>query len=636
MGASYDGRSAAPVSAVRLTAAQADAIRGARLLLRQHDRADLGDVIAARMRLPETPLAVVVGEAKRGKSSLVNALLGRRNLAPVGTDVTTAAFVQFRCGAEADRAVAVLADGGQRELPLAELADWVVTGGGAGGADAVEIVVDVATERLPGVVLVDTPGAGGLHGGHARLAVQAARRAAVLVFVADSGQPLSAPELEFLAEAAGTVEDVVIVLTKTDVHPAYQTIIDEDRALLVRHLPRFAEAPIVAVSSELAQLAASVPAELAAQVVERSGVGALAAHIEQRLADRRALTAANVLRTVDYALGELAADLQLRVDAGHRGPGGLATVEQQRAELVRLREHQSSWTLYLDRDLREARSHAVDRLVREADALRARWRERLDTRRRAYTQTAADDASVALRADLAAMAVAVGDTFRESIAAIVRELLGPERAVELVAAAAPADPARAAGELGREAPRGLRKVLDPTMLMISGSAGSAGAGLAASISGAAFAGAAAAVAGPIVGLGALAVLALHRQGLSAQRRLVEWAVEEINRARTAILAELDALVNVLKPEIVVAYRAELAGRIARMDAAVKEAQSAQRTEERERKRREQELELQLEAVRTQRAEVAALLAKSREHKPPQRAPIRDRRPTAPTREGTGP
>src|SRR5687767_2982675 len=119
MSASYDGRSAAPVSAVRLTAAQADAIRGARLLLRQHDRADLGEVIAARMRLPETPLAVVVGEAKRGKSSLVNALLGRRDLAPVGTDVTTAAFVQFRCGAEADRAVAVLADGTQRELPLA-------------------------------------------------------------------------------------------------------------------------------------------------------------------------------------------------------------------------------------------------------------------------------------------------------------------------------------------------------------------------------------------------------------------------------------------------------------------------------------------------------------------------------------
>ena len=620
------------MSAVRLTAAQADAIRGARLLLRQHDRADLGEVIAARMRLPETPLAVVVGEAKRGKSSLVNALLGRRELAPVGTDVTTAAFVQFRCGADSDRAVAVLADGAQRELPLGELAAWVGTGGGA--ADAVEIVVDVATERLPGVVLVDTPGAGGLHGGHARLAVQAARRAAVLVFVADSGQPLSAPELEFLAEAAGTVEDVVIALAKTDLHPAYRTILDEDRALLVRHLPRFAEAPIVAVSSELAHLAASVPAELAAQVVERSGVAVLGAHIEQRLADRRALTAANVLRTVDYVLAELAADLQLRLDAGHRGPGGLATIEQQRAELVRLREHQGSWTLYLDRDLRDARAQAVDQLARETDALRSRWRERLDTRRRAYSETAADEAGVALRADLAAMAAAVGDAFRESIAAIVRELLGPERALELVAAAAPTDPARAAGELGREAPRGLRKVLDPSMLMISGSAGSAGAALAAA-SGVA-AGVAAAVAGPIVGLSALVVITLHRQGMAAQRRLVEWAVEEVNRARNAIVAELDALVNVIKPEIVVAYRAELAGQIARMDAAVKEAQSAERAEERERKRREQELELQLEAVQAQRAEVAALLAKSREHKPPQRPLIRDRRPTAPTREGTGP
>ena len=41
---------------------------------------------------------VVVGETKRGKSSLVNALLRQPALSPVDLAVATSAFIEFRYG----------------------------------------------------------------------------------------------------------------------------------------------------------------------------------------------------------------------------------------------------------------------------------------------------------------------------------------------------------------------------------------------------------------------------------------------------------------------------------------------------------------------------------------------------------
>ncbi|MGO9035589.1 dynamin family protein, partial [Mycobacterium sp.] len=42
-------------------------------------------------KAPDMPTVVVIGEVKRGKSSLVNALLGRPDASPVGVDIMTSA-----------------------------------------------------------------------------------------------------------------------------------------------------------------------------------------------------------------------------------------------------------------------------------------------------------------------------------------------------------------------------------------------------------------------------------------------------------------------------------------------------------------------------------------------------------------
>jgi hypothetical protein len=606
-------------SAARLTAAQAEAVRGTKLLLRQHQRPDLEELLVLRLRAgPGAPVIAVVGEAKRGKSTLVNALLGRRDLVPTGTDITTGVFVEIHCAAAEsaapntpvpdDGAATVrFVDGTERAVPATEIRRWVTVGGRAddAGPEVAGVRLPGPAGRLPGLVLVDTPGAGGIDGGHARLALQACRRAALLVLVADAGQPLSAPELAFLVEAAGAVDRVVVALTKIDKYPSYSQVADETRALLRRHAPRFADSPVVPVSAELGLQAGAVTGALAAELNRFAGLSTLTEHVRHALDDRAALAVRNVLRTAEHGLAEIDTALAGGLAAARGMPGAGAARAAERDELARLREQQQTWSLHLDRDLRQARSAAVTRLGQQADRLRNRWRERLDRQRTAYSRAAAEQVTVALRADLNALIGAATLDLRDAVGEVVRQLLGPEAAEGLL----PTVPVGEVAELGRAAPAGLRRVIDPSLLLVANSAGGAGAAamVHAGWIGAAVAGGPPAWALGVVGIPALALISLYRQGQAAQRRLVEWAVEEINRVRAATVAALDDLLTVLKPEIVIAYRELLTARIGALDRIVQEAQAAERADTQQRRRRCSELEMQLTAVRAQREAVAALV-----------------------------
>ena len=178
----------------------------------RHDRADLqARVELAQARLADPACRVVVcGEFKKGKSSLVNALLGARVCA-TDADVATAIPTYVRWG---ERLEAHVLDeespGSARGAAVAAAeVDTVATGHAGPSARALEI-------RLPrellagGLVLVDTPGiSGGLASAHAGVALRALAVADVLVFVTDAGAELGAAEIEFLAQAAALCPVVV-------------------------------------------------------------------------------------------------------------------------------------------------------------------------------------------------------------------------------------------------------------------------------------------------------------------------------------------------------------------------------------------------------------------------------------------
>ena len=128
----------------------------------------------------------VVGEFKRGKSSLVNALLGREVL-PVGVLPLTAVPTVLERGAPG--CVVEFADGRRETHDLGQVGRFVTEAANPGNALGVARVL----ARLPaplldqGVRLVDTPGVGSVHA-HNTLATGAYLPnldAAVLVVAAD-------------------------------------------------------------------------------------------------------------------------------------------------------------------------------------------------------------------------------------------------------------------------------------------------------------------------------------------------------------------------------------------------------------------------------------------------------------------
>ena len=192
--------------------AQADGLVGfveryAREWNREDLVAQLQDALPRRSGAAVT--VVVCGETKRGKSALINAVLGRPALLPVSAEESTAIHVMVRAcrPTEPEGALAHVADGEPVRVPLAELDDWVTD---RAPPDRGVLWVEVSLDHpllAEGVVLVDTPGVGGLARAHGKVALAALSGAEAALLVVDANAPISAPELEFLSAASERVGD---------------------------------------------------------------------------------------------------------------------------------------------------------------------------------------------------------------------------------------------------------------------------------------------------------------------------------------------------------------------------------------------------------------------------------------------
>lgn len=343
--------------------------------------AETAAVLASARRPAGIPRVVVVGETNRGKSSLVNALLGVPNLSPVDAGLATSTYLQISRaadGAPPVRAVAHFGPGmADISFPIAELHGWA-TMGAAVEADRdlppprwIELAVPSAL--LDAVVLLDTPGVGGLVPGHADLAAEAAAGATALLFVVDASAPFSKGEIGFLQSVADRVDAVHFVVTKTDSYRGWREIVAADQQLLARYVPRFTDAPFHPVSSTLAVAADAQPDPRIAQVIRaQSGIEELRSVLTQEVSGRAALLAdANLIRTaVTVLAGEL-----VRLETERRTlTSGAEQVEHLRHRKEELLERRRSgggrsWQVILRAQIQRARvdlTHETAREVREA------------------------------------------------------------------------------------------------------------------------------------------------------------------------------------------------------------------------------------------------------------------------------
>jgi hypothetical protein len=241
-----------------------------------------------------TTTVVLAGAQKRGKSRLLNSLVGRPDLLPVDADIATHTQVALVHG-PALRVTVQRVDGTSTEIDPAALPGYAsVLGDPAVLREVAGLEVVLDAPLLDGLRLVDTPGVDSLTLGHRHATMGALATADALLFaVSAQDQPVLRHELEFLAEAAQRVPAVAFVLTKVEDSTSWRDLLRENRDRLARFCgpdgpgldERVAtllrEAPWLPVSAKLGDAALALEAaghaERAAARRERSGLPALAA-----------------------------------------------------------------------------------------------------------------------------------------------------------------------------------------------------------------------------------------------------------------------------------------------------------------------------------------------------------------------
>lgn len=179
-------------------------------------------------------MVVTVGEMRRGKSSMLNALLGEKDfIFPVDTSVCTNVVTIVRFGKE-EKVEAILEEQKNgstvpvvKALTRKEISGYVSEKGNPSNFKNVKVLnVEIPNPVLQeGVVLVDTPGVGSLNISHAETTYGFLPNADLLLFVSDAAAGLTETELNFLKKGYKYCKNILFPLTKKDLNPGYKEIL---------------------------------------------------------------------------------------------------------------------------------------------------------------------------------------------------------------------------------------------------------------------------------------------------------------------------------------------------------------------------------------------------------------------------
>jgi hypothetical protein len=165
-----------------------------------------------------------IGQFKRGKSTLINALIGAPIL-PVGFIPVTAVPTVIRFGERASARVRGR-DGSWREIAVRDLGEYVSeehNPENAKGIAGVEVFVP-SPMLASGMCLVDTPGLGSVFTGNTAATESFIPHIDAALVVIGADPPLAGEELALVETVGRNVEDLILVINKAD------RTTDEERA----------------------------------------------------------------------------------------------------------------------------------------------------------------------------------------------------------------------------------------------------------------------------------------------------------------------------------------------------------------------------------------------------------------------
>lgn len=591
------------------------AVDGGLAHLRRLDPDAASEMDVMRRREQTVPSIVVVGETKRGKSSLTNALIGVPNLSPVDAAVATSSYLEFVHGtAPAARAYI---PGREDPVPLRleDVRDYGTVLGslpdGIRPPRRLEIIHPAP--MLQYATLLDTPGVGGLDSLHAEVALDAVEHATALLFVVDASAPFSQPELNFLIEASKRVNMVVFALTKIDAYPGWRTILDDNRSLLRAHAPRFASAPFFPVSSRLAELALSMPAGAADEVVKESRVAELQHGLIGLAARGNALKLANTLRAVRSEFVRLDIAVGDRMKSADPDPALLERLKEERGKVnSRKRSETKQWSLALSTETQRARVDAQARLRQYIGKIQEDYGKYLEKASGGDVKKLPHEVDRALAAVSVRLSAELEQRFRVIGQRILASVFSPEE-LNYVLRRLNARLRHVMNTRTHEKPAG-----DTLVTMTSASS-------ALSIGGSAFryGGAAAGLVGvsaatgvliPVavgVGLAYGAFMLFKRKGQANRQQAKVWLREVLGEARASLSDDIATRFTDLQYALTLALDEAIERRLKQLDGQIAEIDKTMVEDKTSRQKKKADLQKQREALRTRIKQLDEVLVKAR-------------------------
>ena len=182
---------------------------------------------------------LVVGEAKRGKSTFVNALIGR-DILPTDVDIATSQVFRI-CPAVSEAYRLRFEDDSQQTIAAADLPRYgsqvIAEAEGSPRLDQIIrwIEADLPVRFLPpNLRILDTPGLGALYAAHAQITHRFVPLADAVVFVLDSQAPISDAEVKFVEKLLDVTRNIFFIQTKIDLfhREAWQEVQKRNQEIL--------------------------------------------------------------------------------------------------------------------------------------------------------------------------------------------------------------------------------------------------------------------------------------------------------------------------------------------------------------------------------------------------------------------
>ena len=546
---------------------------------------------------------VVMGEVKRGKSSLVNALIAQPDLLPV--DVLTCTSAPIRVAVSHDGPVVpqvTLVRGTEREMILAtELARWVTVDGvgslqgntNAGMDEAQDppssAEIAVRYPDMDGITVVDTPGVGGLDKRAVTAALQEARHAGVLLMVCDASTPITAPEMDILRQAHDSVGGVIVAVTKTDKNTRrWRAIVEDNKRLISSHMG--IDVPVVGVSSLRALDAARcIDPARRAELERRSGIAQLRSQLRAQLRQPAAMGQRAALQSITTTLTGIAKTVRDDIRLLAESSTAVEQLEAEKTTLERLREESSEFEQRFQRDLAVARTRVTEGLDKALEEVRHEWTQQINADSLRVLRSKPQVFTSQIETELAVV-------MEDTVGAMVEEIselasaLFPDRQ-ELIAeimgtTVASLTPAEVSGH---EVEKKTKDIIDPSVLMM----GMIGSGALAAIIPVA----------PLAGAVWVGVNLGYRAMRNGKQHLITWLRETTASVRTATTRMLDTLITTARTDVMLRYRADLRMKIKELHGRIDQAREAARESEGERQERSARLTRNVQIIEATIAEL---------------------------------